>query len=279
MKRGSLAFVSLLFVLSCTPKPEPNYGEAGCYGAGFSGVQSYGDVGSTFGDAYYDQKMNEEVQIQWSFFTPVSATVYALYEQSPQYKNAYATPDGYILFGYYMFYYTIGNYGELAAAGVLAHEFGHRAQFTFGWEMPNPMAELEADAFSGYYMAMAKQWAWSQIEGYYANVYATGDYYFNHPQHHGTPAQRLAAAKLGVDTAIAAMNSQQFPTYDQAHASFTQTIQSEILGGVARAPAGEQALWAEAIDLDEIRDIALGLSRGTEVVYPDMPPPTEGFAP
>ena len=165
--RWVVGWVVVVFALvsGCTPTPGESFGEVGCHGVGFNDVQGYGDIGTTFGDPYWDQKMLEEIQIQSWFFGPVTADVYALYEESPQYKNAYATPEGQILFGYHMFYYTVATYGELAIAGVLAHEFGHRAQFSAQWSMLNPMAELEADAFSGYYMAIAKRFAWSQIEG------------------------------------------------------------------------------------------------------------------
>ncbi|MDO6435611.1 hypothetical protein Q4E93_33670 [Flavitalea sp. BT771] len=61
---------------------------------------------------------------------------------------------------------------------------------------------LEADAFSGFYMDLAKQYAWSQIQSYYANVYSNGDYFFSDPSHHGTPDQRFQAAYLRVTTAI-----------------------------------------------------------------------------
>jgi hypothetical protein len=129
-----------------------------------------------------------------------------------------------------MFYYTIKTYGELPVAGILAHEWGHRAQFSIGWQdyKKNAYRELEADAFSGYYMALAKQYAWSQIQSYYQNIYASGDYNYNNPQHHGTPDQRLQAAYLGVNTAIYAMNNGIKYTYNDLHNLFISKIQTEI---------------------------------------------------
>lgn len=202
----------------------------GCVGYA-QGMTNSGSLGLTLGNQYYDQKMIEEVAIQASFYNGIPASVYILYETAPEYKNAYATPDGQILFGYYMFYYTIQTYGELPVAGILAHEWGHRTQFTYGWNSGVPGQELEADAFSGYYMAMAKQWAWSQIQSYYANIYALGDYNFNSPQHHGTNNQRLSAAYLGVTTAIGAMQNNIRYSYNDLHALFTSEIANKILKG------------------------------------------------
>ena len=188
-----------------------------------------GDIGVSFYNAYYDQKMAEEVYIQRNFFNGVPATVFVLYEPAPQYKNAYATPDGRILFGYHMLFYTVSFYGELPVAGILAHEWGHRIQFTFGFTQSKVyQTELEADAFSGFYMALAKQWAWSQIQSYYASVYSNGDYNFNHPSHHGTPNQRLAAAYLGVTTAVKALQTNTQYTYQQLHNIFINEIKTNI---------------------------------------------------
>lgn len=204
---------------------------AGCVGYA-SGYSNSGSVGNTLNNVYYDQKMNEEVYIQRNFFNGIPANVYILQEAGVNDKNAYATPDGKILFGYYMFYYTVQTYGELPVAGILAHEWGHRTQFTIGWnDYYKPShKELEADAFSGFYMALAKQYAWNQIQGYYANIYALGDYNFNSPYHHGTPEQRLAAAYLGVNTAIYALQTGTRFTYNDLHNIFFGKIRTEIAG-------------------------------------------------
>lgn len=201
----------------------------GCLGY-VSNMSNSGSTGITLNNQYYDIIMNQEVAIQKIFFNGIPANVFILYEQSASQKNAYANVDGYILFGYHMFYYTVSQYGELPVAGILAHEFGHRVQFTAGWNAykENAHMELEADAFSGFYMALAKQWAWSQIQNYYANVYATGDYYFNSPVHHGSPQQRLEAAYLGVQTGISALQNGTQYTYQQLHDLFIKEIENNI---------------------------------------------------
>lgn len=203
----------------------------GCLGY-IVGATNSGLIGNSLNNFYWDQKMSQEIAIQAQFYTGIPATVHILFEPSPMYKNAYATPDGKILFGYYMFYYTVQYQGELPVAGILAHEWGHRTQYTMGWKdyyKPNHM-ELEADAFSGYYMALAKQYAWSNIQSYYQSIYASGDYNFNSPTHHGTPDQRLKAAYLGVTTAINAMQTNTRYNYNQLHSIFFSNIKSNIAG-------------------------------------------------
>lgn len=201
----------------------------GCLGY-TSNMTNSGSLGTTLYDSYYDSKMNEEVNIQKSFFQNIPANVYILYEPNPSLKNAYASPDGTIRFGYYMHYYTISLYGELPVAGILAHEFGHRVQFTLGWDDydQNSFKELEADAFSGFYLAIEKQWAWSQIQNYYSNVYAAGDYNFNHPTHHGTPQQRLMAAYYGVQIGLNALQTGKKYTYKEIHDLFLNEIINNI---------------------------------------------------
>lgn len=230
----------------------------GCLG--FSGGQfNSGSIGVTLNDPYYDQKMNEEVAIQRNFFNGIGANVFILYEPSFQHRNAYASSNGQILFGIHMFYYTIENFNELAAAGILAHEWGHRTQFTFGWTqgLSSAAVELEADAFSGYYMALAKGWAWSQIEGYYASTYATGDYNFHSPNHHGTPNQRLSSAFLGVQTAIDAINNNTPYTYSELHEIFSTIIQTEIL--TSDLHDGNDSTYSQ---------IAQGVTRGPDISVP-----------
>lgn len=200
-----------------------------CYSY-IGGATNSGNIGVSLGNPVWDQRMGQEVYLQSQFFTGIPASVYILYEGALQYKNAYASPNGQILFGYYMFYYTVQTYGELPVAGILAHEWGHRAQQTIGWnEYYRPEhKELEADAFSGYYMALRKQYAWSQIQGYFANVYATGNYLFNDPDFHGTPDQRLQAAYLGVNVGVYALQNNIQYTYNDLHSIFFSQISSSI---------------------------------------------------
>jgi len=227
----------------------------GCLGYR-SGYTNSGTLGTSLYHPYYDQAMNEEVGIQRTFFNGIPASVLILYEPDYTKRNAYALPTGQIHFGYFMFQYIVNSFNELAVAGILAHEWGHRTQQTLGWiqTSKNPEIELEADAFSGYYMALAKSYAWSQIQGYFASTYAAGDYNFNSPQHHGTPNQRIAAAYLGVQKAVDAVNNGQPYSYEQLHTIFLTTIKDEIL-------TGKKSDVSNSI----YRKIAIGESKGVEI--------------
>lgn len=153
------------------------------FSQGMPGVQ----FESTLGTVADDQVFSQEINIQKQFYFGIPSQYLLINEGSPDNANAYASPNGFILFGVHLYRRTIAQYGGLAVAGVLAHEGGHRVQQVSGWVSQNPIQELEADAFSGFYQALVKRWAWSQIQGYFANVYAAGDFGFNSPQHHGTP--------------------------------------------------------------------------------------------
>ncbi|MBC7778067.1 MAG: hypothetical protein H7246_21725 [Phycisphaerae bacterium] len=176
MKILIVASALVLLITSCT-KPIPgcmdhnsfNYNPeaseddgscidmSGCLGWLPNATQS-GQVISSFGNTQYDAKFEEEVSLQGDFFSDIPTDVGILMEPSLDKKNAFASPDGYILFGYYLFHETLKNFGELPLAGILAHEWGHRTQQELGWQNYNQPAhrELEADAFSSFYLFLAK---------------------------------------------------------------------------------------------------------------------------
>lgn len=265
-------------VRSVLPAGQCNFS---AFAPGMAGVR----VLQTLGSAADDRVFAEEVAIQQQWYqTPT--TYWILDDESPERANAYANSRGYILFGVHMYRKTIAQYGGLAVAGVLAHEGGHRIQQTAGWmaSYPTVVTELEADAFSGFYMAVVKRWAWSQIEGYFANTYAAGSYYFNDPNFHGTPRQRLAAAYMGVNLANYALTQPRPPTWAEMHAIFMQNMPQILSSPVLLAPT--LAPRAGSADADRLQvmnahiarlplaDIASGRIRAPEVV-----PPPEQSAP
>ena len=133
------------------------------------------------------------------------------------------------MFGFHMFYQTLQNDGELAIAGILAHEFGHRAQFHLDFTFANKRyLELEADAFAGYYMAIAKQYSWNNMSSFFNAMYRAGSSNYNSLDHHGTPNQRLAAAYFGVQVALEAMRKNTPLSYNDLHNIFTYEIENVI---------------------------------------------------
>lgn len=229
---------------------------------GFSSAMAspYGSTSTSLNNAVYDKKMRDEVANQRAFFQGVSAEVLILDEQAYELRNAYATKNGKIYFGKNMFFYTISHYNELAVAGILAHEWGHRVQYTYHWDkqLTTPELELEADALSGFYMALEKSFAWSQIHGYFASTLNTGDYETKSPQHHGTPNQRVAAAYLGVQLAIEAVDNGKAFTYEELHERIVAGIRADIMMEEGGAPVTETAT----------SEIANGKLSGKEIVAP-----------
>jgi len=122
---------------------------------------------------------------------------------------------------------------DVAPKGIFAHEFGHHIQFANGYfEDAVPGAttqaeltqytELMADAFAGYYLTHSRGAALNQkrVEQFLQIYFQLGDCAFTDPGHHGTPNQRLAAARFGFDVAAEAQKQGQILTSSQFHARF-----------------------------------------------------------
>lgn len=189
------------------------------------------ETSTTLGNPVYDRKMREEVLNQRKFFQGVKADVVILDEKHIELRNAYANSNGTIYFGKKMFYYTVHHFNELAVAGILAHEWSHRVQYTFHWDkqLKNPALELEADAMSGYYMALEKGFAWNQIDAYFRSTETTGDFQVASPQHHGTPNQRVAAAYLGVQLANETVKKGQGFSYEELHTRIIDSLYANVI--------------------------------------------------
>jgi hypothetical protein len=119
--------------------------------------------------------------------------------------NAYATPevanalglDGTVLFGRRMILEQFQRDPSGASViAVMAHEFGHLAQFRGGLRETGKRPELHADFMAGWYMSLRGRHAWANLQPA-LQVFYNLDYEFNSPAHHGTPQERLAAAQAG----------------------------------------------------------------------------------
>lgn len=93
--------------------------------------------------------------------------------------------------------------GQIVPAMILAHEFGHQLQYTYGLPSVHESTarpnELEADGYAGYYMARPTGYnaTWADAGPGFEFAYAIGDYSTTNPGHHGTPPQRRSATRLG----------------------------------------------------------------------------------
>lgn len=99
---------------------------------------------------------------------------------------------------------------DVAPQAILAHEFGHQIQFQlnlFGSGPATPegtrRTELMADAYAAYYLSHARgaSMQWKRVQQFLQQFYNIGDCSFASTGHHGTPAQRMAAAEFGYNVA------------------------------------------------------------------------------
>jgi uncharacterized protein len=96
--------------------------------------------------------------------------------------------------------------GAFGVAYVVAHEYGHNVQAELGIKPTQPTVsqfELEADCLAGAF-ANSEYYASALDPGDVARAISTaelvGDYSFTDASHHGTPAERVAAWKLGYNS-------------------------------------------------------------------------------
>jgi hypothetical protein len=142
--------------------------------------------------------------------------------------NAFANPqDRSILFGIGLANRLVTQFGSsIPLWQVVAHEWGHQVQFALGDNWLNaPTAapkELEADMFSGFYLLIAKTNA--DLTSTIAAAFSLGDWAFNDPSHHGTPAQRGAAVLAGGRVALEYVQGVIPRTYPAVRQRFAQEL-------------------------------------------------------
>jgi len=123
--------------------------------------------------------------------------------------NAYATGEtqvsgtwGTVVFGLTLVSQELQTeYGGAAIAGIAAHEGAHIFQLKRDYvgRLHAPTArprELHADYMAGYYFARTGRTERSLI-AFAESLFSKGDYEFNHPDHHGTPDERVSAMRHG----------------------------------------------------------------------------------
>ena len=255
MRSGALLCVVFALPIGCsegsssTPVSSGTTVQVGCYSAAYAGV-SYGMLGcgvqSSFGHPVIDAQAVQEYQIQTAFWTGFQPQVYPFLECSS--PNALSLPAGIILFGVQLTRQVVmSTNSTLPLAGILAHEWAHQVQFRFNWFDPQAPtvrdSELEADAFSGFYMYLAKGWAGPQMHTYFDTLFSLGYYNFHDKGHHGTPNMRIAAGALGMAVGQMAAKSNRRYTYVELHDEFRRAI-AEIVrcNGFCRDPLGQLKL-------------------------------------
>jgi hypothetical protein len=129
--------------------------------------------------------------------------------------------------------YKAVGFDDVAPQAVYAHEFAHHIQFENGYfDDPVPGAttqaeltrytELMADAYSAYYLTHKRGGTMNRkrVEQFLKVFFQIGDCAFDNPGHHGTPNQRMAAARFGFTVADEARKKGHILTSEQFHARF-----------------------------------------------------------
>jgi hypothetical protein len=128
-------------------------------------------------------------------------------------KNALALPKSLVPETWGTVLYGVGLFDDLMKADATgaavmwtaAHEFGHVVGYRTGivaalkaGQKTVKRAELHADFLAGFYLGTRKREN-PDLSLYAAgqDVWNSGDRNFNHPGHHGTPEERVAAAEAG----------------------------------------------------------------------------------
>ena len=184
--------------------------DRGCY-LGFGALGNLPDLRSSSGNPQLDRAMIAEIRKVDRIFGINPAYSY-FYDGSPQ---AYATTEqlvdfpgtqGTIIFGLNLIDSELNSeYGGAAVAGIAAHEGGHIYQFfRLGQDLSARLQnrpttrefDLHADFLAGYYFAATGRTERSLVV-FAEALFARGDYMYNHPQHHGTPDERVQAMRAG----------------------------------------------------------------------------------
>ncbi|MEM1141429.1 MAG: hypothetical protein AAGI88_02500 [Pseudomonadota bacterium] len=173
-------------------------------------LSDIGEIVSSLGDSRIDQLAEAEARVLSSAFRVRPALGFIREAGAP---NAFATNkrvfedrpgNGTVLLGQKMVSSNILQHRNdfsrwgTAVMLVMAHEWGHILQFQTMKSFGNPLDELIADFMAGWYLAGKSQLG-ARVEYRVAGeeIYSIGDFAFNSPDHHGTPAQRLAALNAG----------------------------------------------------------------------------------
>ncbi len=181
------------------------------------GLQANGiEMFKTSGNSDLDRSINLELTHVADSFNILPG--FGFYDDSDG-KNAFAinvdvipNTKGTVVFGIGLLSDQLfrNEWGGLAVAGIMAHEFGHIFQYQSTFydlltqsETTDRLLELHADYLAGYYLGLKRLRSGEiDIKGFLDSLYLMGDTHFNSPSHHGTPIERakvmLEGYKIGL---------------------------------------------------------------------------------
>ena len=127
-------------------------------------------------------------------------------------------------------------------AGIMAHEWGHQLQINNSgvWKYPGVdlsdpaedtrSTELEADFFTGYYLTHKRgaTYNWKRTQDFLELFFNIGVCGFTNPGHHGTPDQRLEAARQGYLMASGEKKNGKISSADTVHDTFISKLSSIV---------------------------------------------------
>ncbi|WP_405377758.1 hypothetical protein [Nonlabens sp. Asnod3-A02] len=160
-----------------------------------------GTILKTTGNAKLDSKFNSE-KINIDLLFDVATDLYIM--DDSRNPNALANCgsnvgdfDGTVRFGRNLLVNELYNSsrGEIAIAGILAHEIAHVAQCEYMSPLKDQFRELQADFLAGYYLGTRGDINYERLKNFYRSLYEKGDW--SDPTHHGTPVQRVNAMLSG----------------------------------------------------------------------------------
>ncbi len=158
--------------------------------------------------------------------------------------DAFTRPNGLLVIGDGLLQSLtdVGIEGDIAFSSILAHEWWHQAQYEneTDWkrmdQFPDPalrnrFSELEADFAAAYFLSHKRgaTYNWKRIERYFLLSFNVGDCLPDSSQHHGTPAERMSAARSGFELADAARKRGFILTPEQIHEKFQEVYEAFIL--------------------------------------------------
>lgn len=179
--------------------------------------------------------------------------------------NAISYGAGYIIFGEGLYNFALNSGGRISVAYVQAHEVAHQLQFRNGLPSRNEntarAAELEADAFGGFYIGHADGYNadWTAASNAYNFAAGLGDNQVNSSGHHGTDGQRRSAFRLGW-----LLRNNQYPgarNFDRAFFRYyDQYVLAAALKGEFKKPEGISDQTHEYIlsKMNELHKISTG---------------------
>lgn len=159
----------------------------------------------TSGFGYLDNVMPQEAELLSRMFEVHPG--FAFFDDGGD-PNAFAVTDtlipgtsGTVLFGLDLLRKEVSSspVGGNALIMIMAHEWGHIAQFTRGLAQPGKQAELSADFLGGWWLGMKRVWNVPALDWDTAarSIFSKGDYAYNSPTHHGTPEERVSMMTKG----------------------------------------------------------------------------------